>query len=284
MSRLAAWIAAAGLLGFTMSFVFADALAMPVDAYYLVYSAGVFAFLALYVRRTRLPVRRWLTRRSGWALAAGVAVGLVMVQAVLARPATVRFAGPMLAWVLLWRGLVYGAVDGLLLSAFPWTVVWRGLGAEEKRLPARLGIAGVAWAAIVFVTTAYHLGYRDFRSGKILQANLGNAIMSVPTLLTANPAASVVSHAFLHVAAVVHSPQTDLFLPPHRAPSTLPPSRARSQPRRRRGQQLPEAGQEVVELGRNPMRWRATCISRWRAASSRLGEAARSQNTCSLNR
>jgi hypothetical protein len=224
-ARLAplAWIAAAGLLGFTTSFVFADVLALPVDAYYLVYCAAVCALLALYVRLTRLPVRRWLGRRAGWALAAGVAVGLVMVQTVLARPATARFAGPMLAWALLWRGLVYGAVDGLLLSAFPWTVVWRALGAEDKTWPARVGIAGLAWAGILFVTTAYHLGYRDFRSDKILQANVGNAIMSVPTLLTANPAASVVSHAFLHVAAVAHSPRTDLFLPPHRPSSDEQP-------------------------------------------------------------
>jgi hypothetical protein len=30
----------------------------------------------------------------------------------------------------------------------------------------------------------------------------------------ANPVGSVINHVFLHVAAVVHSPETDLFLPP----------------------------------------------------------------------
>jgi hypothetical protein len=39
--------------------------------------------------------------------------------------------------------------------------------------------------------------------------------MSVPTLVTANPVASRVSHVFLHVTAVIHAPHTELFLPPH---------------------------------------------------------------------
>jgi len=38
----------------------------------------------------------------------------------------------------------------------------------------------------------------------------------VPTLVTASPVASPVAHLFLHVTAVLHSPETDLFLPPHR--------------------------------------------------------------------
>lgn len=50
----------------------------------------------------------------------------------------------------------------------------------------------------------------------IAQPNIGSTIGAVPTLLTANPVASPISHVFLHVTAVIHSPETDLFLPPHR--------------------------------------------------------------------
>jgi hypothetical protein len=53
-------------------------------------------------------------------------------------------------------------------------------------------------------------------SGLIVKPNVGGTIMSVPTLVTANPIGSPLTHVFLHVAAVVHSPRTDLFLPPHR--------------------------------------------------------------------
>lgn len=138
------------------------------------------------------------------------------MRGVVARPSTARLEGFELWWALAWRGLAYGAVDGLLLLAFPWLVAWRTFEAEGRRLGAKLGAAAVAWAAILFVTTAYHLGYGDFRSSKILQPNLGSTIAAVPTLLAANPVASPISHVFLHVAAVLHAPETELFLPPHR--------------------------------------------------------------------
>jgi hypothetical protein len=49
-----------------------------------------------------------------------------------------------------------------------------------------------------------------------MEPNIGSTIGAVPTLLSANPVASPLSHVFLHVTAVLHSPETDLFLPPHR--------------------------------------------------------------------
>lgn len=46
--------------------------------------------------------------------------------------------------------------------------------------------ATAAFASYV-VTTAYHLGYRDFRSSKILQPNIGSTIGSVATLGRSKP-------------------------------------------------------------------------------------------------
>lgn len=138
------------------------------------------------------------------------------MRGVLARPETPHLSGAMLWWAVFWRGLVYGGVDGVLLFAFPWIVTWRALGAEGGRWTRKTGAAAVAVVAILFTTTVYHLGYGDFRSAKILQPNIGSALASVPTLVTANPVASPLSHVFLHVAAVLHSPETDLYLPPHR--------------------------------------------------------------------
>jgi hypothetical protein len=67
-----------------------------------------------------------------------------------------------------------------------------------------------------WLTTAYHLGYSDFRSKKIIQPNIGNTIISMPTLVSANPVGSPVVHAIMHITAIIHSPKTELFLPPHR--------------------------------------------------------------------
>jgi hypothetical protein len=41
-------------------------------------------------------------------------------------------------------------------------------------------------------------------------------VWSVPTLVTLNPIGSPIAHAGLHTAAVLHSYETDTFLPPHK--------------------------------------------------------------------
>jgi len=154
--------------------------------------------------------------RLGWGNVLGLVVGAVMVMNVVSRPETEQLTGVMLAWAVLWRGVVYGAVDGLLLFAFPWIVTWRAFGAESAPLRRKLAATIAAWISTFFVTTVYHLGYSDFRSRKIVQPNIGSAIMAVPTLVAANPVASPIAHVVMHVAAVLHSPSTELFLPPHR--------------------------------------------------------------------
>jgi len=212
------WLPAACLVGFMTAFVFGDVLTLPVDVYYLLYFASVGAFMTWYVRTTGLDVRKWLSRRLVWSVPLGLVVGLVLMQGVLARPETAKLSGALFAWALFWRGLVYGAVDGILLFSLPWVITWRAFDAERRGAGRKVAASVVAWGAILLVTTAYHLGYADFRSSKILQPGIGSAIGSASTLLTANPVGSPISHVLLHVTAVIHSPETDLFLPPHRAP------------------------------------------------------------------
>ena len=210
------WIPAGAGVGFGASWLFADLLGLPTDLYYLLYFSAVLGFVAFYAKRTGLDLRTWTSRRWGRALALGLVGAVVLVQGVLSHPGTARTGGLALWWDVLWRGIAYGSVDGLLLFAFPWIVAWRALGAEQGAWMRKTAAAGLACAAVLFVTTAYHLGYADFRSEKILQPNIGAAIGAVPTVLSAHPVASPVSHVALHVAAVLHVPDTDLYLPPHR--------------------------------------------------------------------
>lgn len=210
------WIAFAALVGFGSSFIFGDVLNLPVDAYYLLYFGSVFIFLSAYIRKTHFNIKGWISRRLGWSVLLGFLFGAMMVQNVLSRPETERYTGTYLAWLILWRGMVYGVIDGLLLSSFPWIVTWRAFDVGEKPLGKKIAFGFLAWLFILAVTTAYHFGYSDFRSKKILQPNIGNTLISVPTLVTANPIGSPITHAIMHIAAVIHSPKTDLFLPPHR--------------------------------------------------------------------
>lgn len=210
------WIPAATLVGFLAAFVFGDLMTLPVDVYYLLYFAAVLGFAAFYARATRLHVGLWVRRRLPSAVVLGLVGGLILMQGVLAQPETPKLTGAAFWWAVVWRGVAYGAVDGLLLLALPWIVTWRAFDLEGRGLGRKIAAAMFAWIAVLLVTTTYHLGYRDFRSAKILQPNIGSTIGILPTLMAANPVASVVSHVVLHVAAVIHSPGSDLYLPPHR--------------------------------------------------------------------
>jgi len=210
------WLAAGVIIGFLVPFVFGDRLTLPLDLYYLIYFAAVGTFFAVYIKKTGLNVREWLSRRLAWGLALGVVFGLVMVKFVLTNPATEGLSGSGLAWAVLWKGLFYGVVDGLFLSVFPWVVTWRAFGVADKPLGRKIGFGVLAWAFITVMTAAYHAGYADYRSPKLAKTFVGNTIISIPTLVAANPVGSPITHAMMHVAVVLHCPKTDLFLPPHR--------------------------------------------------------------------
>ena len=112
---------------------------------------------------------------------------------------------------------MYGAADGLLLSAFPILLVFAAL--RDSRLRRRAGglvaVGAVAMVASLAMTAVYHAGYNDFRSDKLRKPVTGDLVWSVPTLATLNPVGAPIAHVGLHVGAVVHNYDTDLFLPPH---------------------------------------------------------------------
>jgi hypothetical protein len=65
------------------------------------------------------------------------------------------------------------------------------------------------------VTLAYHLGYPEFRGPQVRAPMFGVGMMSLGYLLTTNPIAAVLSHAAMHIAAVLRGPATMVQLPPH---------------------------------------------------------------------
>ena len=210
------WIPIGLVVGFLSSFIFGDQLRLPVDLYYFIYFSIIVSFFIFYYKKTNLRLKTILSKRLVAGIALGLLFSFLMIKNVVSRPSTEKFSGAFLLWAIVWRGLFYGAIDGLLLTVFPWIVTWRAFKANDKPLFAKIGVGFIAWIFIVLMTTAYHLGYGDFRSEKVFQANIGNTIMSIPTLLSANPIATPITHASMHIAAVIHSPKTDLFLPPHR--------------------------------------------------------------------
>jgi hypothetical protein len=200
------WIPAAAAVGFSPAFLLTDVVQIPVVTYHLVYFSLVGLLVTAYGRATSLRIGALIRPRLVLAVSLGVVTGLTLMRRVLADPPSSGPSGGLFAWDLLWRGVVYGTVDGVLLSAFPWLVTWRALGGESRSAMRQVGIGLIALVGSLVVTSSYHLGYRDFRGAKLAQATLGNAIASLPTLLARNPVASPVAHAMLHVAAVAHDP------------------------------------------------------------------------------
>ena len=142
-----------------------------------------------------------------------------MVAIVLNEPATDRPGGLEFVAAIAWRGVLYGLADGVILSAFPILAVFAAFkgGHALDRRRGKVAVGALALGVSLLFTAVYHLGYSDFRGEKLRKPLVGDVIWSVPTLATLSPIASPITHAGLHVSAVVHSYDTDTFLPPHRA-------------------------------------------------------------------
>jgi hypothetical protein len=212
------WLAGGYALAFLVPFALADLLGLGRDLYYGLYALAVGAFFVAWARSTQQPLGALARRRWPLAVALGLLVGaLLAVMVVGTEDATARPDGLALAGAVLWRGVVYGATDGLLLSAFPILAVFAAFAGSRLRasLPGRLLVGATALAASVAMAAVYHAGYAEFRSGKVAKPVAGDVAWSLPTLVTLNPIGAPIAHVGLHVSAVLHSYETDVFLPPH---------------------------------------------------------------------
>jgi hypothetical protein len=213
-----AWLGGGFVIAFAMPFLFADVLGMHRDLFYGLYALAVACLFALWSRSTGYDLVAAARRRWLLAIALGLAAAAVLaVMVVRTDDATTRPDGIELVGALLWRGVVYGVVDGLLLSVFPILVVFAALAGSRlnERLRGKVAIGAVALVASLAMTAVYHVGYSDFRSEKVRKPLIGDTVWSIPTLVTLNPIGAPIAHAGLHVSAVLHSYETDTFLPPH---------------------------------------------------------------------
>ena len=209
-----AWLGGGLALAFAIPFVGSDMLELPLPIYYLCYFVLVLTFLGVYVRNTGVDLRALVRRRWAISLVLGLLAGAFVVVRVLSGAATPGPQGARYAFELLWRGVLYGAVDALLLTVFPCLVTLALLGGNIAGLVRKLGYFASSLVLILAITASYHLGFEQFRRDGIGAPAIGNTMISVPMLLTTNPIGSVLAHASMHVAAVTHAYETPTFLPP----------------------------------------------------------------------
>jgi hypothetical protein len=182
----------------------------------MVYLLLVLSFVVGYTRLAGLSWRTQFQRRWRSGLVGGVVLGLLLARSVLAQPSSERPRGLELVLSLGWYGVVYGAVDALLLNILPVLEVYRTRPAEELRdRVSLLPLALAALLASLFVTAMYHLGFVEFRGTSLLQPLLGNGIITAGYLLTGSPVTPLVGHTIMHIVAVLHGMETTAQLPPH---------------------------------------------------------------------
>jgi hypothetical protein len=212
-----AWLAVGFPFAFAVPFLLADVLDLNRDLFYGLYALAVAGFVEAWARDTQLT-RRDFTRNWRWGLALGAAGAALMALIVLrTEDATSRSGSIELVAAVLWRGVLYGVTDGVLLSVFPILAVFAAFAGTRlrDRATGTVLIATIAMIASIGITASYHLGYSDFRSEKVRKPIVGDMVWSAPTLLTLSPLGAPIAHAGLHVSAVLHSYQTETFLPPH---------------------------------------------------------------------
>jgi len=210
-----AWFAAITVVAFLLPFVGTSVLDLQHDVYLLLYFVGVASVLTLYVTVTDFDVRSFVAQN--WRLSAviGLASGAFVVWNVLARnDATPRPDTAYFAFEFLWRGVAYGVADAILLTAFPGMVAFSLLNRQVRGAARRVAFGGLAMAMILVITGVYHLGYEQFREDGIAAPETGNTIISLPMLVSLSPVGSIAAHTAMHVAAVTHAYETEVFLPP----------------------------------------------------------------------
>lgn len=217
---LLGWFCAEAVLLFLVSWVGADLLGLHHDLYLLVYFTVALSFLAAFVARSGVDWRSYLRRNLIWSVGLGVVVAVLGVRNVLRDDSTPRPTGAYFGFELVWRGLTYGVVDALMLYGLPALVAFLLLRGNLAGAGRKLGVAAVTLLLVVTATVTYHLGYAQFRDKDLREPVTGAVIMSVPTLLTANPAGAVLVHAAVHVSALTHEAEGGNYLPP--APQGYP--------------------------------------------------------------
>jgi hypothetical protein len=211
------WIAAAGTLGFGISLIFSALLRLRRDIFLVPYIGFTLLFLFAYIRWSGLSVRDLILHNWVWGIVGAVILGIVTIRNVLSQPASPRSKGFNLAFDLLWSGFLYGLTDGLLLSVFPVIAIWQAFSQSDwtASWPGRILVWLFAILASMFVTSAYHIGYVEFRGKKMILANVGNTVMTLGYLVTSNPLSAMLCHPAMHMAAVLHGPARVAQLPPH---------------------------------------------------------------------
>ena len=211
------WLMLASLIGFLITAVFSMGLRWDRSLFLVPYITIIGIFFMIYFSKQPISLRQLL---GPWRMGlVGVAVAtLFLMWKVQGYPPSAVPEDIQLVLAIIWIGITYGVVDGLLLNVMPALIVHRAWPSEAGASKPKLLTRGfLALMASIFVTVAYHLGYTEFHGVAMFWVIIGNSIITLTYLLTGSPLSAIITHVIMHIAAVLHGMETVLMLPPHYA-------------------------------------------------------------------
>jgi len=198
------WYAVAAGLFFLVPLLGTDWLGLQPDLFYLGYFTVAVVFFVGFVSRHVEQLRELWTVHLWQSVLIGALVGTALAFGIFQQTAAPHAEGWRFGFEIAWRGVVYGTVDALTLFVFPAAVAFLLMRGDRRTLRRKAGFAGLALVMSMFVTATYHLGYTEFRDQTIRYPEIGAVMANIPTALTGNPVGAVVTHATMHVSAVIH--------------------------------------------------------------------------------
>jgi hypothetical protein len=211
------WLIGASMLGFGVSAVFSGWLKLSRQLFLIPYVALSSLVLFVFLYKNPIANKEFWLHNWYWGLIASIIAGAFLIKNVFSQPSSQNKKGILLYVDLIWFGLAYGIIDGLLLNVMPVVAVLNIFSETNlmENIPGQILIGISTLLTSLFVTLLYHLGYPEFRNKSILFVLLGNTIITLTFILSGNPLAAVLTHTIMHVAAVFRGPETTIQLPPH---------------------------------------------------------------------
>lgn len=205
---VARWPLIVAFVAGSIAWVSTDLLRWPRALFLVPYVAAACVLSSVFVRR-HLQLASVIGRNPLRTAVTTLITAVLMIATVLLQPGAAPSTGVRLMAEIVWDGLAYGAADGLLLTVLPMAAVTHTRGTSGRVTDA------LALVASMFVYIVYHLGFREFRGPGLVAPFIASLVFGAAFLVARNPLAPIVSHAAMHVVAVLHGPAGTLQLPPH---------------------------------------------------------------------
>lgn len=198
------WLLYVCLFVFVVPYLLDNVIEAPIDLYCLIFLAGSIAFIAIYRHFTFFEIRASLN--SGWALGSIMAVFIGLGFISFAADDSRKIADSLEKvdmLIIIWRGVVFGGAAGIMISAFPFVIVWRSFAGSNPGKFRKFSTALAAGVSIAVASFCNHLGKtgldREIMNNQIEK----NIVAGLPTLLSGNPLAAPVAGAFLSVSELM---------------------------------------------------------------------------------